>query len=88
VVAVVIAMASPQGRCSAVEQAFQYIQEFSGFVTPGITVIFLLGLFWPPATEAGALVAAVASVVPLADPQGVPRALGRHRSAQRRLFLS
>jgi len=32
-------------------------------VTPGITVIFLLGLFWPRATEAGALVGAVASVV-------------------------
>src|SRR3546814_5224533 len=38
-------------------------QEFSGFVTPGITIIFLLGLFWPRATEAGALVGAIASVV-------------------------
>jgi SSS family solute:Na+ symporter len=44
------------------DQAFQYIQEFSGFFTPGITVIFLLGLFWKRATEAGALVAAVGSV--------------------------
>src|SRR3546814_5258965 len=49
--------------CSSYLQAFQYIQEFSGFVTPGITVIFLLGLFWPRATEAGALVGAVASVL-------------------------
>ncbi len=45
------------------EQAFQYIQEFSGFFTPGITVIFLLGLFWKRATEAGAIVAAVTSVL-------------------------
>jgi SSS family solute:Na+ symporter len=44
-------------------QAFQYIQEFTGFFTPGITVMFLLGLFWKRATEAGAIVAAVTSVL-------------------------
>ena len=44
-------------------QAFQFIQEFSGFFTPGITVIFLLGLFWKKASEAGAIGAAAASVV-------------------------
>jgi SSS family solute:Na+ symporter len=63
VVAIVIAMATARPLLGSLEQAFQYIQEFSGFVTPGITVIFLLGLFWPRATEAGALVGAVASVV-------------------------
>lgn len=45
------------------DQAFQYIQEFSGFVTPGITVIFLTGLFWPRTTENGALAGALASVL-------------------------
>ncbi|WP_375427391.1 sodium/solute symporter, partial [uncultured Sphingomonas sp.] len=45
------------------DQAFQFIQEFSGFFTPGITVIFLLGLFWKRASEPGAIAAAVASVV-------------------------
>ena len=45
------------------EQAFQFIQEFTGFFTPGITVIFLLGLFWKRANEAGAIVAAVTSVL-------------------------
>ncbi len=44
------------------DQAFQYIQEFTGFFTPGICVIFLLGLFWRRATEAGAIVAAIGSV--------------------------
>ena len=63
VVAIVIAMATARPLLGSLDQAFQYIQEFSGFVTPGITVIFLLGLFWPRATEAGALVGAVASVV-------------------------
>jgi SSS family solute:Na+ symporter len=45
------------------DQAFQFIQEFTGFFTPRITVIFLLGLFWKRANEAGAIAAAVASVV-------------------------
>jgi solute:Na+ symporter, SSS family len=63
VVSIVIAMATARPLLGSLDQAFQYIQEFSGFVTPGITVIFLLGLFWPRATEAGALVGAVASVL-------------------------
>jgi SSS family solute:Na+ symporter len=45
------------------DQAFQYIQEFTGFFTPGICVIFLLGMFWERCTVAGALVAAIASAV-------------------------
>jgi solute:Na+ symporter, SSS family len=45
------------------EQAFQFIQEFTGFFTPGIVVMFLLGLFWRRATEAGAIVAGVSSVL-------------------------
>jgi hypothetical protein len=32
----------------------QSIQEYTGFFTPGIVVIFLPGLFWNRATEAGA----------------------------------
>jgi len=63
VVATVLAMATARPLLSGLDQAFQYIQEFSGFVTPGITVIFLLGLFWKGATELGALVGAVASVL-------------------------
>jgi SSS family solute:Na+ symporter len=62
-VAIVIAMATARPLLGSLDQAFQYIQEFSGFVTPGITVIFLLGLFWPRATEAGALTGAIASVL-------------------------
>lgn len=29
-----------------IEQAFQYIQEWTGFISPGVVVIFLFGLFW------------------------------------------
>ena len=60
--AIIIAIIVARPLVGSSEQAFQYIQEFSGFFTPGITVIFLLGLFWKRATEWGAIVAAVASV--------------------------
>jgi SSS family solute:Na+ symporter len=63
VAATVIGILAARPLLGSMDQAFQYIQDFSGFVTPGITVIFLTGLFWRRATEAGALVGALASVV-------------------------
>jgi len=45
------------------DQAFQYIQEFTGFFTPGIVAIFLLGFFWKNTTANGALGAAIGSAV-------------------------
>jgi solute:Na+ symporter, SSS family len=62
-VAIVIALLVARPLLGKSDQAFQFIQEFSGFFTPGITVIFLLGLFWKRASEWGAIVAAVASVL-------------------------
>ncbi|MBB5712250.1 sodium/sugar symporter [Sphingomonas xinjiangensis] len=62
-VAVVIALIAARPLIGQSDQAFQFIQEFSGFFTPGITVIFLLGLFWKGAREWGAIVAAIASVL-------------------------
>ncbi len=38
---------------------FQYIQEYTGFVSPGIFAIFILGFFWKRATATAALVTAV-----------------------------
>ncbi len=63
VTAIVIAILAARPLLGSSEQAFQFIQEFTGFFTPGITVIFLLGLFWKRANEAGAIVAAVTSVL-------------------------
>lgn len=45
------------------DQAFQYIQEFTGFFTPGIVAIFLLGFFSKKTTANGALGAAIGSAV-------------------------
>jgi SSS family solute:Na+ symporter len=61
-VAILIAIVIARPLLGNFEQAFQFIQEFSGFFTPGITVIFLLGLFWKRANEAGAIAAAIASL--------------------------
>ncbi|WP_031371942.1 sodium:solute symporter family transporter [Lysobacter antibioticus] len=61
-VAVVIAAMTARPLLGKSDQAFQFIQEFTGFFTPGITVIFLLGLFWKRANEAGAIAAATGSV--------------------------
>ena len=38
-----------------IPQAFQYIQEYTGIVSPGILAIFLLGLFWKKTTNRGAI---------------------------------
>jgi SSS family solute:Na+ symporter len=61
VISLVIAVLSARPLLGSFEQAFQYIQEYTGFVTPGICVIFLLGMFWDRTTAAAALVAAVGS---------------------------
>ena len=45
------------------DQAFQYIQEFTGFISPGALAIFLTGFFYKKATANGALFAAVGSFV-------------------------
>jgi SSS family solute:Na+ symporter len=63
VVALVTAALAARPLLGNFEQAFQYIQDFTGFFTPGICVIFLLGLFWPRCTATAALVSAIASVV-------------------------
>ena len=61
IVAMVIAVIAAKPLLGNFEQAFQYIQEFTGFFTPGIVAIFMLGLFWSRTTATAALIAAIAS---------------------------
>ncbi len=61
VVAMALAVLAARPLLGSFDQAFQYIQEYTGFFTPGIVVIFVLGLFWKRANEAGALAAAIGS---------------------------
>ncbi len=45
-----------------IDQAFQFIQEYTGIVSPGILAIFLLGLFWKKTTNSAAIVGALLSI--------------------------
>lgn len=44
------------------DQGFQYIQEYTGFITPGVCAIFLLGFFWKGTSTLAAWVAALATI--------------------------
>lgn len=61
--AICIAMLVARPLLGSFDQAFQYIQEFTGFFTPGVVAIFLLAIFWKYTTAEGALGAAVGSAV-------------------------
>ncbi|HEX5170078.1 MAG TPA: sodium/sugar symporter [Cyclobacteriaceae bacterium] len=39
----------------SLEQAYQFIQEYVGFISPGVLAVFLLGLFWKKTTTNAAL---------------------------------
>ncbi|MBS9437519.1 sodium/glucose cotransporter [Photorhabdus noenieputensis] len=45
-----------------INQAFQYIQEYTGLVSPGILAVFLLGLFWKKTTSKGAIIGVILSI--------------------------
>ena len=57
VVAVLLAPA-----LSSMPQMFQYIQEYTGLVSPGILAVFLMGLFWKKTSARGAIVGVLASI--------------------------
>ncbi|MEM8893743.1 MAG: sodium/sugar symporter [Bacteroidota bacterium] len=57
IVAVVLA---PQ--LSNLEQAFQFIQEYTGVVSPGILAVFMAGLFFKKASNKGAVWGVVLSI--------------------------
>ena len=45
-----------------IDQAFQFIQEYTGIVSPGILSVFILGLFWKKTSNKGAIYGALASI--------------------------
>jgi SSS family solute:Na+ symporter len=44
------------------DQVYQFIQEYVGFISPGILAIFLLGFFWKRTTSRAALMAALLTI--------------------------
>ena len=61
--ALIIAMIAVYPIMGGADQAFQIIQEYSGFVYPGVVVIFGLGLLWKRASGPAAVVAAIGTFV-------------------------
>lgn len=57
---VIAALVAP--ALGALDQAFQFIQEYTGFVSPGVVAIFVFGFFWKRTTANAALFAAVATI--------------------------
>lgn len=45
-----------------IDQAFQFIQEYTGIISPGILAVFLLGLFWKKTSNNGAIWGALSSI--------------------------
>ncbi len=46
-----------------IPQMFQYIQEYTGLVSPGILAVFLMGLFWKKTTNKAAIYGVTLSIV-------------------------
>lgn len=61
--ALVVAAIAARPLLGEAEQAFQWLQEFTGFFTPGVVTLFALGMFWKRATALGAFAAAVGSAL-------------------------
>ncbi|MES2330579.1 MAG: sodium/sugar symporter [Bacteroidota bacterium] len=57
---VVAALVTPALR--SLDQAYQFIQEYVGFISPGVLAIFLLGFFWKPTTAAAAMAGALLTI--------------------------
>ena len=46
----------------SLDQVYQYIQEYTNFITPGVFAIFLLGFFWKRATNRAAMTVAILTI--------------------------
>jgi solute:Na+ symporter, SSS family len=47
----------------SVPQMFQYIQEYTGLVSPGVLAVFIMGLFWKKTTNKAAIIGIILSIV-------------------------
>jgi SSS family solute:Na+ symporter len=63
VCALIMALIAVYPIMGSADQAFQIIQEYSGFVYPGVVVIFGLGLLWKRASGVAAVATAIGTFV-------------------------
>jgi SSS family solute:Na+ symporter len=65
-VIIIAIAASIASLLTGIEQVFQFIQEYTGLVSPGITAMFILGIFWKKTTAKAAWIAVLITLpVPL-----------------------
>ena len=57
-----IAFIATRPLLGSLDQAFQYIQEYSGFIYPGVVIVFCLGLFWKRASTNAAIIIAILTI--------------------------
>ncbi|MCQ2246186.1 MAG: sodium/sugar symporter [Bacteroidaceae bacterium] len=60
--ALIIAAIAVKPLLGGLDQAFQYIQEYSGFIYPGIITVFGLGLLWKRASSKAAVWTAILTI--------------------------
>ena len=63
IIGIVLTLALGDALMGEGKQGFQYIQEYTGFVSPGIFAMFLLGFFWKKTTSNAALFAVIGGFV-------------------------
>lgn len=64
-IAVIVAMliaAFVTPALKSLDQAYQFIQEYVGFISPGVLAIFLLGFFWKKTTAQAAMAGALLTI--------------------------
>ncbi len=47
----------------SIPQMFQYIQEYTGLVSPGVLAVFIMGLFWKKTTNKAAIIGIILSII-------------------------
>jgi len=57
---VIAAIVTP--ALKSLDQAYQFIQEYVGFISPGVLAIFLLGFYWKRTTAAAAMAGALLTI--------------------------
>jgi SSS family solute:Na+ symporter len=61
-VALFLAVITARPLLGGLDQAFQYIQEYTGYIYPGVVLVFIMGLFWKKATAKAALWTAIITI--------------------------
>jgi SSS family solute:Na+ symporter len=62
VLVALIVATSVANSLGSIPQMFQYIQEYTGLVSPGILAVFLMGLFWKKTNVKGAIIGVLSSI--------------------------